>query len=72
MNDVSAWNECVDNSRAQLEHQALRSPLTITMLLLYMIQYHMYQTLNKCTHLLHVITYSKRFILSHYKSAVLT
>ncbi|KAK2191398.1 hypothetical protein NP493_53g08080 [Ridgeia piscesae] len=24
MNDVSAWNECVDNSRAQLEHQALR------------------------------------------------
>ena len=39
MNDVSAWNECVDNSRAQLEHQALRSLLT----LLCMIQFHMCQ-----------------------------
>jgi len=24
MNDVAAWQECVDNSNAQLEHQALR------------------------------------------------
>ncbi|XP_045161716.1 pre-mRNA-splicing factor SPF27-like [Mercenaria mercenaria] len=24
MTDVSAWNECVENSQAQLEHQALR------------------------------------------------
>lgn len=24
MTDVAAWNECVDNSQAQLEHQALR------------------------------------------------
>ncbi len=24
MTDVSAWMECVDNSHAQLEHQALR------------------------------------------------
>merc|ERR1711976_605170 len=24
MNDVSAWNECVENSQPQLEHQALR------------------------------------------------
>ncbi len=30
MNDVSAWNECVDNSRAQLEHQVLSSRLMIT------------------------------------------
>ena len=24
MTDVNAWSECVDNSHAQLEHQALR------------------------------------------------
>ena len=24
MTDIAAWNECVDNSHAQLEHQALR------------------------------------------------
>jgi pre-mRNA-splicing factor SPF27 len=24
MTDISAWTECVDNSQAQLEHQALR------------------------------------------------
>lgn len=24
MTDVAAWQECVDNSQAQLEHQALR------------------------------------------------
>ncbi|KAJ8320302.1 hypothetical protein KUTeg_001889 [Tegillarca granosa] len=24
MTDISAWNECVENSQAQLEHQALR------------------------------------------------
>jgi pre-mRNA-splicing factor SPF27 len=24
MTDVSSWNECVENSQAQLEHQALR------------------------------------------------
>ena len=29
MNDVAAWMECVDNSQAQLEHQALRYVLLI-------------------------------------------
>lgn len=24
MTDISAWTDCVDNSQAQLEHQALR------------------------------------------------
>lgn len=24
MNDISSWSECVDNSHAQLDHQAIR------------------------------------------------
>lgn len=32
MTDVSSWNECVENSQAQLEHQALRYYCNITLL----------------------------------------
>lgn len=34
MNDVAAWQECVDNSNAQLEHQALRSVCMIISLVI--------------------------------------
>lgn len=32
MTDVSSWNECVENSQAQLEHQALRYYCNVTLL----------------------------------------
>jgi len=35
MNDVAAWQECVDNSSAQLEHQALRSVLPVCFVVKY-------------------------------------
>lgn len=35
MTDVSAWNECVENSQAQLEHQALRYIFYVASLSLY-------------------------------------
>jgi len=34
MNDVAAWQECVDNSNAQLEHQALRFLVPFLLLIL--------------------------------------
>ena len=48
MTDIAAWNECVDNSMAQLEHQRTRYRLTHTLQHMSYSMHHNYLGTYRC------------------------